>query len=72
MRVVSEQPEYMTLPEGADHYRTSPGTVRYWRHCGYGPKGIKLGTRVLYPRAEVERFDRELAEQAGAAAAASA
>jgi helix-turn-helix protein len=63
-------PQYLTLPEVAEHYRTSEGTVRYWRHIGYGPKGVKLGTRVLYPRAEIERFDRELAEQSGAAAAA--
>lgn len=61
-----DQPgEYLTLPEVAKHYRTSAGTVRYWRHTGYGPKGIKLGTRVLYPRAEIQRFDRELAAQAG-------
>jgi hypothetical protein len=62
----------MTLPEVAEHYRTSEGTVRYWRHVGYGPKGVKLGTRVLFPRAEVERFDRELAEKAGATTAATA
>lgn len=61
--------QYLTLAEVAEHYRTTDGTVRYWRHIGYGPKGVKLGTRVLYPRAEIERFDRQLAEQAGAAAA---
>jgi predicted DNA-binding transcriptional regulator AlpA len=70
--MTDQPPEYLTLPEVAEHYRTTDGTVRYWRHCGYGPKGIKLGTRVLFPRAEVERFDRELAEQAGAASAAIA
>jgi predicted DNA-binding transcriptional regulator AlpA len=52
--------EYLTLPEVAKHYRTTEGTVRYWRHTGYGPKGVKIGTRVLYPRAEIERFDAEL------------
>jgi transposase-like protein len=60
--------QYLTLSEVAEHYRTTEGTVRYWRHTGYGPKGVKLGTRVLYSRAEVARFDRELASQAGAAA----
>ena len=59
--------EYLTLPEVAKHYRTTEGTVRYWRHTGYGPKGVKLGTRVLYPRAEIQRFVRELATEAGAA-----
>ena len=37
---------YLTLREVAEHYRTSEGTARYWRHIGYGPKGVKLGTRV--------------------------
>ena len=55
---------YLTLPEVAERYRTTEGTVRYWRHCGYGPKGVKLGTCVLYPVAEIERFDAELARQA--------
>ena len=61
--------EYLTLPEVAEHYRTTEGTVRYWRHTRYGPKGVKLGTRVLYPRAEIQRFDAELAAQAAAARA---
>jgi Helix-turn-helix domain len=56
--------EYLTLNEVAVRYRTTPATVRYWRHIGYGPKGAKVGTRVLYPRAEIERFDRALAERA--------
>jgi Helix-turn-helix domain len=60
----AQTPEYLTLPEVAEHYRTTEATVRYWRHNGYGPKGVRLGTRVLYPRAEVERFDRHLADQA--------
>lgn len=59
-----QAPEYLTLPEVAEHYRTTESTVRYWRHTGYGPKGVRLGTRVLYPRAEIERFDRHLADQA--------
>jgi Helix-turn-helix domain len=62
--------EYLTLPEVAEHYRTTEGTVRYWRHTGYGPRGVKLGTRVLYPRAEIKRFDAELARQAVGAASA--
>ncbi len=52
---------YLTIREVAQWYRTTEGTVRYWRHCGTGPMGVKLGTRVLYPVAEVVRFDRQLA-----------
>ena len=55
-----DHPSFWTLLEVAEHYRTTEATVRWWRHVGHGPKGVKLGTRVLYPRAEIERFDREL------------
>ena len=61
---------YLTVEEVADRYRTTEGTVRFWRHKGYGPKGVKLGTRVLYPATEIERFDREIAKEAGAVPAA--
>ena len=53
---------YLTVAEVAAHYRTSEGTVRYWRQTGYGPAGTKVGRRVLYPVAEIERFDREISE----------
>lgn len=41
-------PEYLTTAEVADLLRTSPETVRYWRHVGKGPRSFKLGRRVLY------------------------
>ena len=56
--------QHWTLNEVASHYRTTPATVRYWRHTGYGPRGVKVGTRVLYPSTEIERFDREIAKRA--------
>ncbi len=51
---------YLTTAELAIEFRTSPDTVRYWRHIGYGPQGRKVGRRVLYERAEVEEFWRSL------------
>jgi hypothetical protein len=57
-------PAYLTVDELAARYRKTVATIRYWRHTGYGPKGVKVGTTVLYARAEVDRFDRELAAQA--------
>lgn len=56
--------EYLTTEEVAARYRKAVGTIRYWRHIGFGPKGAKVGTTVLYSRAEIERFDREIADQA--------
>ncbi|MEU9789074.1 helix-turn-helix domain-containing protein [Streptomyces sparsogenes] len=57
------QTQYLTTEDVATRYRTAPSTVRYWRHIGYGPKGIKVGRRVLYTEAELERFERELAAE---------
>jgi hypothetical protein len=52
-----EQEQYMTPVELAGHYRTTLSAVRWWRHIGYGPQGVKIGRRVLYPVSEVRRFD---------------
>ncbi|MFE7047078.1 helix-turn-helix transcriptional regulator [Streptomyces californicus] len=54
---------FLTTEEVAARYRTSPTTVSWWRRTQYGPKGIKVGRRVLYPQAEIERFERGLADE---------
>lgn len=56
--------KYLTTAEVAELCRTSPESVRFWRHVGKGPKGFKLGRRVLYPAEEVTRWLAE-ASQAG-------
>lgn len=48
--------KYLTTPEVAEHCRTSPETVRYWRHLGKGPKSFKVGRRVLYAAEDVEAW----------------
>lgn len=55
-----EAREWWTLEEVAVHYRRSPDTIRYWRQKKYGPKGQRVGQRVLYPASEIRRFDREI------------
>lgn len=62
--------QWHTTADVAARYRTVPGTVRYWRHIGYGPRGVKNGRRVLYSTAELERFDAWLTDQANNAATA--
>lgn len=52
---------FMTTAEVAELARTSPETVRYWRHVGKGPAGVKVGRKVLYDRDEVARWLRGLA-----------
>lgn len=57
--------EWLTVAQLAVRYHKTPATIRYWRHIGYGPKGVKVGTTVLYPRENVQAFDDELKAQAG-------
>lgn len=44
---------YLTTEDVAKIARTSPATVRYWRHTGTGPRSAKIGRRVLYREADV-------------------
>lgn len=56
--------EYLTTAEVAEHYRTVESTVRYWRAIRYGPRGVRIRGKVLYPVDEVARHDAEVrAEQ---------
>ncbi len=57
-------PEYMTVDEVAALLRTSPATVRYWRHVGSGPAAVKVGRRVLYDRADVQTWIAQKKQEA--------
>ena len=70
--MANQAPAYLNVAEVAERYRTTEATVRYWRHIKFGPKGVKVGTRVLFPLAEIERFDRELADRVSADASGDA
>jgi DNA-binding transcriptional MerR regulator len=52
-------PRYLTTEEVADLLRTSPESVRYWRHIGKGPRSFKVAKRVLYAVDDVEAFIAE-------------
>jgi hypothetical protein len=67
---IASDSRFWTIDEVAAHYRTSVATLRYWRYTRYGPKGTRVGRSVLYPQAEIERFDREIGERAAAESAA--
>lgn len=58
--------KYLTTEEVARRYRTAASTVRYWRHIGYIPAGVKRGRRVLYDPAVLDRWDAEQAENEAA------
>lgn len=66
---MNEQNEYLTTEQFGALIHKPVGTIRNWRHRGYGPRGFKVGNTVLYRRSVVERWiaDQERAELAGAA-----
>lgn len=51
--------KYLTTEEVAERYRTSPSTVRYWRHRGYLTVGTQVGRRTLYDPADLDEWDRQ-------------
>ncbi len=56
----------LTGAEVAAMFRTSPETVRYWRHIGKGPRSFKVGRRVLYRESDVKAWaDAALTAPAG-------
>lgn len=48
--------DLLTTDDVAALTRAPASTVRYWRHTGVGPRGFKIGRRVLYRRGEVLRW----------------
>lgn len=49
----------LTPAEAAARLRVAPGTLSNWRVQGIGPRFIKFGRKVLYPVAEIEKFERD-------------
>ena len=42
--------------ELAARLRKSPSTIRYYRHVGFGPPGVRIGRHVLYDEAIVDAW----------------
>ena len=64
VRMTSSKPsdsEFLTTADVSAMTRVAVATLRYWRHTGgvVGPPSVKLGRRVMYRRAEVEKWLRE-------------
>jgi predicted DNA-binding transcriptional regulator AlpA len=59
------KPVYMTTEEVADRFRTAASTVRHWRQMGTGPRGVRIGRRVLYARSAVEDWEAQLTATEG-------
>jgi excisionase family DNA binding protein len=55
-------PPLLTLDETATYLRTPVATLRYWRHLGAGPRGFRVGRRVMFRREDVEAWLSERLE----------
>ncbi|MBH0778742.1 helix-turn-helix transcriptional regulator [Nocardia bovistercoris] len=51
--------DWLTTAELAHEYKFNVGTLRYWRHIGYGPASFARGRNVVYRRADVEAWIAE-------------
>jgi predicted DNA-binding transcriptional regulator AlpA len=51
-----EDPELLTERETAPLLRLTVKTLQSWRALKKGPRFVRVGRRVLYPRAEIEHF----------------
>jgi len=58
--MTNQNDDNLTGAEVAEMARAPVSTVRYWRHIGYGPKGFRVGKRVLYRRSDVEAWLEQL------------
>ena len=59
---------FLTTAELAERWRTSPETIRYWRHIGKGPKSWKPGRLALYAESDVIAWENEQRGLASSAA----
>jgi hypothetical protein len=62
---MADQPHDLLTPEQvADRLHQTLRGLQHWRSHGKGPAWVRLGKRILYPAAAVDRFVQELAAQA--------
>jgi predicted DNA-binding transcriptional regulator AlpA len=55
----------LTTEEVADLIRTTAAGVANMRYRGVGPRGVRVGRRVLYPESEVLAWLEARADTAG-------
>jgi hypothetical protein len=54
---------FLTTEELAERWRTTPGAIAVLRHRGQGPRGHRIGRRVLYDERDVEAYEAQRADQ---------
>ena len=58
---------WLTTEELAARHKTAPGTIRKWRHVGYGPPGTRFGRRVKYRLSDVIAWEKRIEDAERAA-----
>ncbi|MEV5832820.1 helix-turn-helix domain-containing protein [Nocardia sp. NPDC052112] len=59
----NQRDDWLTTAELAQEYKFTIGTLRYWRHIGYGPACFALGRKIFYRRTDVEAWITEQEQQ---------
>lgn len=60
--------DLLTAQEASERIRTSPNTMAYWRMQGTGPAWAKIGRRIFYSAAGLDRFVADQFEKNGGVA----
>lgn len=53
------QPANLSTHEAAERLGVTVGTLANWRSAGIGPAYLKIGSRVMYPLAQIEQFEQQ-------------
>jgi hypothetical protein len=48
--------DIFSTAEAGTYLHTPPGTLRYWRHIGIGPRSARFGRRVVYLRNDLDAW----------------
>jgi Helix-turn-helix domain len=55
-------PQYLTTEDVAERWRTTPKGVAELRYRGQGPRGYRIGRRILYRIEDVEAWEASRAD----------
>jgi excisionase family DNA binding protein len=54
--------ELLTVGDVAQLTRSTPAAIYQWRRRGTGPKGLRVGNKVLFRRQDIEEWLESRAE----------
>ena len=57
--------ELLTVSDVAQLTRSTPSAIYQWRRRGSGPKGLRVGNKVLFRRQDIEEWLESRVESSG-------